>query len=137
MNCPTCKNPLTNSATNCEWCGGEIINLETENQSSNVGKINVTISFEGVWLIIDSNVKIYADDILVGIGSLKNGFQINFTIEKPQPTILIKIMLMEMVIRSQKIELPKFDFGASYEIKVRYSRTWGNFSSKPLDIQKK
>ena len=21
MNCPTCKNPITNSATNCEWCG--------------------------------------------------------------------------------------------------------------------
>lgn len=137
MNCPTCKNPLTNSTTICEWCGGKIITLESENQSSMVGKINVTISFEGVWLIFDSNVKIFADDILVGTGSLKNGFNINFYLEKQQPILLLKIMLKDIVIRSQKIELQKFDFGASYEIKVNYSRTWGNFSSKPLAIQKK
>ena len=38
MNCPTCKNPLTNSTTNCEWCDAPLSyknNLENEDEYLN------------------------------------------------------------------------------------------------------
>lgn len=30
MNCPTCKNPLTSSTTNCEWCGSDLLENYTD-----------------------------------------------------------------------------------------------------------
>ena len=138
MNCPTCKNPVTPQSSLCEWCGNKIISINgDENNLNQEGKISLTISFEGVWFLIDSNVKIFADDILVGSGSLKNGFHVEFTIDKTQPIVLLKIMALNFPIRSKKIEIPKLEHGSNYEIIISYSRLWGNFEKNPVNILKK
>jgi hypothetical protein len=115
----------------------EIIGYKTDGGngasiSSEVGKINITISFEGTWFIFDSKVEIIADDILVGSGSIKNGFQIEFTSPKAKPNLIVK-----HTFRTQKIEIPMLELGANYEIIISYDRHLkGNFNSKPKKIIK-
>lgn len=131
MNCPTCKNPNKTNATQCEWCGFGLTpsNQNAFNSKENI--INITISFDGTWFLIDSKVKLFADDILVGSGSIINGFHIEFTVSKTYPIIKIKHSLF----RSQILKIPKLELGGNYEIIISYDR-WlkGNFNSKPVRI---
>jgi hypothetical protein len=131
MNCPKCKNPVSFQSNLCEWCGNKI-NVNNSTYEPSDVKIHITISFEGIWLIGDTKVKIFADDILVGTGSLKNGFHIEFTLSKTQPILLVKHGW-----RSKKIEIPKLELGSNYEIFISFDR-WlkGNFNSKPSNIIK-
>jgi hypothetical protein len=83
-------------------------------------------------MILDATVKVFADDVLVGTGSLKNGFHIEFIVTKTQPIVVIK-----HVFRSQKIKITKLEFGSSYEIILGYDRYLkGNFNSTPARIIK-
>lgn len=52
MNCPNCKNPLTTSTSNCEWCGSIL-------------QTNQIIS-ENTFLVEDSYNLIFRGTILVG-----------------------------------------------------------------------
>lgn len=94
--------------------------------------IHITLSFDGVWMILDATVKVYADDVLVGTGSLKNGFHIEFSVTKTQPIIIVK-----HAFRSEKIKINKLEIGKNYEIILGYDRYLkGNFNSSPVKIIK-
>jgi hypothetical protein len=130
MTCPKCKNPNNSSNLQCEWCG---VNFnKSENENSDFTKIELTVNFEGVWIIFDVNVKLYADDKLVGTGSLKHGFSIEFNTPKAQPILVVKHMF-----RSQKIKIPNLEIGKKYELLLSYDRFLkGNFNNTPHKITK-
>jgi len=94
--------------------------------------IQITLSFDGEWMILDANVKIFVDEVLVGTGSLKKGFKIELSVTKNQPVIVVK-----HAFRSQNIEINKLEFGRNYEIILGYDRYLkGNFNSTPARIIK-
>ena len=43
MNCPTCKNPITNPTPTCEWCGSALIAAA---QNSSLSSFTPTKSFK-------------------------------------------------------------------------------------------
>lgn len=131
-NCTTCKNPVSIESVVCEWCGARVYSNQDANKFNNDLSILVTISFEGIWMIIDANVKVFVDDDLVGSGSCKNGFHIEFETSKERPIILLK-----HAFRSQKIEIPRLIKGEKYEVTLSYDR-WiqGNFNSSPKKFEK-
>ena len=47
MNCPQCKNPISDNATRCEWCGVSISSSVTDvgTQNSNTGTVKINTSF--------------------------------------------------------------------------------------------
>lgn len=139
MNCPTCKNPVTPQSSLCEWCGNKIISINgDENNIQQEGIINLTVSFEGTtnqgnWFLFDQDVKILCDERIVGSGSLKNGFHVEFKVDKTQPILILK----RFPFRSQTIEIPKLEYGSNYEIIVSFNFLWGNFEKNPINIIKK
>ncbi len=129
MYCPNCKNPNNSNAVQCEWCG---YNLIHSNETISVNSIKITVSFDGAWMIFDATVKVFADDELMGTGSLKNGFHIEFSLSKTRPILTVK-----HAFRSQKIEIPELEIGKSYELILSYDRYLkGNFNGKPSRIIK-
>jgi hypothetical protein len=131
-NCSTCKNPMSIESEFCEWCGARVHTDLGAYKFNNDLNIFVTISFEGIWAILDANVKVFVDDDLVGSGSCKNGFHIDFTTPKEQPIIVLK-----HAFRSQKIDIPRLVKGEKYEVTVSYDRyIKGNFNSTPKKFEK-
>lgn len=131
-NCPTCKNPVAIESVVCEWCGARVYSIQDAQKFNNDLSILVTISFEGAWVIFDYNVKVFVDDDLVGSGSFKNGFHIEFETSKERPIIVIK-----HAFRSQKIDIPKLLKGEKYEVTLGFDRLIkGNFNSSPKKFEK-
>lgn len=71
MNCPNCKNPLTNSTTNCEWCGFKL-KPEQNNLNQNLVEKNIP----GSWSTMSSGKKFLMIIILI-LSFLFIYFQIN------------------------------------------------------------
>ena len=50
MNCPNCKNPVQENATECEWCGGKI---NSSHKVSDIDRGKVIDPFIAIsWLIL-------------------------------------------------------------------------------------
>jgi hypothetical protein len=72
MNCPTCKNPLTNSITNCEWCGS---NINIESKSFNAYKTSWMLFigtlyegyFEGKLNVGQKVTILYKNEVIEGV----------------------------------------------------------------------
>jgi hypothetical protein len=132
MNCTSCKNPNNSNAAQCEWCGYSLINSNEKISDIDRASIKITLSFDGAWMIFDFTVKVFADGELVGSGSLKNGFHLEFNLLKTQPILIVK-----HAFRSQKIKIPKLEIGKNYELILSYDRYWkGNFNCTPSRIIK-
>lgn len=73
-------------------------------------------------MLIDAEVKVFLDGQLVGIGSVKKGFDI-----AAQTTAGKHFVELKMSLRTQNynFEIPS---GGAYQLKIEYSRAWGNFS---------
>jgi serine/threonine protein kinase len=105
--------------------------LAPTKNSSVATNIQVSISFEGVFTLIDHKVNVYADDIKVGTGSLRNGFHLNFIVYRSQPILVVSILF-----KRKKIAIPKLEIGKKYEITIDFDRyIKGNFNSKPKEIR--
>ena len=94
--------------------------------------IQITVSFDGEWMILDATVKVFVDEVLIGTGSLKKGFKIELSVTKNHPTIVVK-----HAFRSQNIKINKLEFGRHYQIILGYDRYLkGNFNSTPAKMIK-
>ncbi len=130
MNCTACKNPNNSNSVQCEWCGYNLTHSNENFSSIDMNSINITLSFDGAWMFWDATVKVLVDDMLVGSGSLKNGFHIEFALSKTQPIIILK-----HAFSTQKINIPKLEFGKKYEFILSYDRYLkGDFNSTPSRI---
>ena len=92
--------------------------------------IFLSICFDGAWIIIDSTVEVYVNNSVVGHGSLKDGFKIDFYISSNRP--IIKLKIKNLISRTQEIMIPNLEFGKKYNVLLAYDR-WltGNFKKIP------
>jgi translation elongation factor EF-Tu-like GTPase len=64
MNCPTCKNPILNSSSDCEWCGASL-NLAEEYKGQHfVVTSTFNITGRGTVYVGDFEGKIKLGDII-------------------------------------------------------------------------
>ncbi len=75
MNCPTCKNPIQEYLTECEWCGNIIIK-ESVNSALNPSDSNPNLDFQLLELCRKGNkleaVKLKKDHSLMGLKEAKD-----------------------------------------------------------------
>jgi hypothetical protein len=103
--------------------------------------IFISFCFDGAWMLYDSTVEIYANDSVVGHGSLKNGFKIDFYISSNTPIIKVKskIAVFAMLPTKSKyreICIPVLEFGKKYKVSLSFDRWFsGIFKGVPLSFR--
>jgi hypothetical protein len=103
--------------------------------------IFLSFCFDGAWMLYDSTVEIYANDSVVGHGSLKNGFKIDFYISSNTPIIKIKsrIAVFAMLPTKSKyreISIPVLEFGKKYNVSLSFDRWFsGTFKGVPVSFR--
>jgi len=90
MNCPNCKNPLTNSTTNCEWCGS-IINPSL-------------ISSDNPFLVEDSYNLLFRGTVLVGRFEKPTSISSGKEIVYSQNGILTKVIVKSIEYNREMID---------------------------------
>lgn len=130
MNCSNCKGPIKNNTDVCEWCGSDIINLNTDNKKLETTK-KIKFVFEGEWFLLDAYVEVYFNGRLLLKSSVKRGFEFIINNEKQLPVIKL-----ETPYRSKSLKLPTLSLNENYLIELEFSRLWGNFCSKPKRVIK-
>lgn len=135
--CSNCGGKMQISETQesfiCSYCGGEFFTenpptAQRQNPVLATDEVSIEstlkIEFEGVWMAIDLDVEIFVDGQLVGKGSIKKGFNISTKIKVGK-----HILLLDTNFKSQHYDFEISSVG-NYQAKIKYSRTWGNFSSE-------
>ncbi len=126
MNCPTCKNPVQANDKECEWCGSEI------EQSNSLQDSNIKLFFAGDRLGLEA--ELYIDNVLKYQGPLLKGFSVDIKNLGVPPIIRTRITSYRWS-GYQIIKLPQLDLNKDYFIELEYSRFWGNFRSIPKIIK--
>ena len=133
--CPNCGGKLQvpegQIIFKCSYCGGEFFSENTIPESpkpetkkeENPNSAQLKIAFPGIWMVADVEVKVFLDNQLLGIGSVKKGFDLT-----AETTIGHHFLELKMSIRNQKynFEIPS---DGTYLLQIDYSRTRGNFSN--------
>jgi hypothetical protein len=88
---------------------------------------SLTITFNGVWMLIDTTIKLFVNDKLHSTHSLKKGFSVILPIENSS----IKITI-ENAGRGDVFTLTDLDINKSYSAEVTFSRAWGKFDDIKL-----
>lgn len=141
--CPNCGGALqvpdNQTVYRCSYCAGEFF---VENALNNAPptppapppapptpaptlepEARVKVDFAGVWMAIDVDVKVFFDNQLIGIGSVKKGFSFVFN-AKPGKHVLE----LRTAGRDKRYDF-EISSDGNYHAQITYSRTWGNFSS--------
>ena len=112
--CINCGAQISDGVKFCPMCGKLIC-------PSNSNNGNLTIKWEGQWMLIDAKVHIWADNSKIGSYSFKKGFEINLPITSPEMKIGIKCS-----IRSYQPIL-KMNPYVDHTLHLIYSRFTGGF----------
>jgi hypothetical protein len=136
--CPNCGGkiqiPDNQTAFKCLYCGGEFFSenaqvsapLPPQSPASPQPPVpleaHLKISFAGVWVVLDQEVKVLFDNQLVGVDSLKNGFSFVFSTLAGKHVLELRTAFMN---KRYDFEIPS---GGSYQAQINYSRALG-FSS--------
>jgi hypothetical protein len=142
-NCPQCKNPNTQKALTCEWCGSviepvkrasdeTIVNEVTYVQENSKDEITLVISWGGAFAT-GGEVKVTIDGIFIGQGSQRKGFELRHTTTNLNP----KIVLQSPLKTNIDLKGVHFELGEKYQINLdRKIFSMTGFSSKPHSIIK-
>lgn len=123
MNCSNCKNPLLDNASECEWCGTNILQTDAQIENKQLNKI-IRFVYYGESPTIHSDTEVFLNGILKLKGSSKNSF--NFEIENTAPLPVIKF---KTKYSNKEIELPTLELNKNYLIEIKYNIWWGNYST--------
>ena len=106
-------------------------NVNENQHNKEEQSIFLSICFDGVWMLIDSTVEVYVNNSVVGHGSLKDGFKIDFYISSNRPIVRLKIK--NLISRTQEIMIPNLEFGKKYNLSLAYDR-WLTLNFKKIPI---
>lgn len=93
-------------------------NIETAGNTK--GNI-LRVKWDGTWMLVDSTIKLYFFDQLIGSYSFKNGFKVDIPITGNEISLNIVFSIRNKNFRSQITP------GKDYLCILDYSRAWGNF----------
>jgi len=109
--CPDCQTRVSPRAKACPQCGCPLEDA----------KANVTIQFNGIFMLIDTTIHVSIDGNPVGTGSVKKGLAVNATVPTGDHRLHISIGPRS---RTYQLCLPN---RGSYIVELSYGRTWGTF----------
>lgn len=141
--CPNCGGALqipdNQTIYRCSYCGSEFF---VENALRNAPptppappptpapavvavepETRLKVDFAGVWVALDVEVKVFFDNELIGVGSVKKGFSFVFNTTAGKHVLELKTSIRN---KSYNVEISS---AGNYHAQITYSRTWGNFSS--------
>lgn len=112
--CEKCGSLINDGENFCSQCGSPINN-------HHAGRGSLTIKWQGLWMLIDAKVHIWANGDPVGVYSFKKGFKVSIPITSSKMLIGIKCN-----IRSYQPIL-NVNPSEDYTLNVLYSRITGGF----------
>jgi len=84
----------------------------------------IRINWEGMWMIVDTKVKVLVNGDLQHEASFKKGFEYKLPLENDTYDFEIRLGSM----KSTKFTLSELDIKTNYLIELEYNNTWGKFS---------
>jgi hypothetical protein len=138
--CPNCGGALqipdNQTVYKCFYCGSEFFVESALHTASPTPppalpptpalaepEARVKVDFAGVWVALDVEVKVFLDNQLIGVGSVKKGFSFVFNTTAGKHVLELKTSVRN---KSYDFEISS---AGNYHAQITYSRTWGNFSS--------
>ena len=121
MNCPTCKNPIKENSTECEWCGNEINKSNSVEIDLNQNR-KIKFDIESARPYYKNSVlEIFINDDL----KCKSIMTESIFFEIDNKASLSKIKFKSGWY-SKKIKIPKLDLNKNYLIEIRFSDWLGH-----------
>ena len=120
--CNHCYQELPDNIKFCPYCGTPV-----EKKMENIGTTGNTkgnilrVKWDGTWMLVDSTIKLYFFDQLIGSYSFKNGFKVDIPITGNEISLNIVFSIRNKSFRS------RITPGKDYLCILDYSRAWGNF----------
>jgi hypothetical protein len=127
MNCTNCKNPIQENATECEWCGANIL-ISNQDYSTSSNTI-LRFVFDGYNTLGNPNLSVFINGVLLEKGTLRGGIIFEIAHTKVLPIVQIKMDGMQKI----RLEIPSLDIYKNYLVIIDYG-TWVGFKSKPKSI---
>lgn len=133
--CPNCGRPVGNQAQTCPHCQTSLddgildVIPVTPPRARAPRKDTVRVRFhcEGVWMLFDAPVSLRLDGDPIGEGSVKKGFDILVRTTPGEHDVEV---VHGAVMGNPRHDL-EFEDGGYYEVELAYSRTWGNYATRP------
>lgn len=128
--CGKCGNELKDGTKFCPKCGHPTgVNPVNSSPNPNINdrKCNLTIRWEGAWVLIDATVRVIVNGAYIGEYSFKDGFEAIVPIDSEFVTVKIKCSFREY---TQYLSLST---KTNYSLNISYSRISGGFGFSLCD----
>jgi hypothetical protein len=133
--CPNCGRSIASQAQVCPHCQTsldtgilDVIPVEQPRaRAPRKDTVRVRFHCGGVWMLFDAPVYVALDGDRIGEGTVKKGFDILVRTTPGEHDVEV----FHGAVMGTPRHFLQFEDGGYYEVELAYSRTWGNYSTKP------